>query len=345
MKNKKLWIITLLTLNACVALAQPEQQAESVIQGVNYVGLGVSDLDSATSFYSNATDLQVVTESTLENSPALNTLAGREVVIKTRLLRSSNAQIRFMEFANQSASGATAPSLQVYGPGLAHLCFQVADSTKTYDRFLAAGAAPIGVTEMVQLNPRNPVVYAYARDKDGTIFEVEHIDFSKVSTTRKNDYRIRHISLATPNIESMVNFYSQLMAEPNPRRLGRAGEISGEVFDKVSGYPDVEIEMAWFQVRNLELEIMQYRSHPTQPLSSPRPLDAYGYNMVVFDVSNLDSLADTLVAAGGSVVSGIEPMDGGQILFGRDPDGNLLGFQLLDQDSPLSSRNFADNGI
>ena len=127
--------------------------------------------------------------------------------------------------------------------------------------------------------------------------------------------------------------------------MGRFFGISGEKVDAVSGLPDSTLKMAWFQTRNLELEIVQYTSHPTARPKAPRPLNAPGYNMIVFDVGDLGQAKTALVRAGGTVVAEAQPMDGGEILFGRDPDGNLLGFQRVATTAPVSSQNFKNNGI
>ena len=122
-------------------------------------------------------------------------------------------------------------------------------------------------------------------------------------------------------------------------------KLSGEMVDDVSGIPGAKIEMAWFQLRNLELEIIQYHEPETPPLSEPRPFDALGYNMIVFDVTDLTAAREKLIAAGGEVVLETQSLQGGQIFFGRDPDGNLIGFQTLPADSPYSSKQFKDNGL
>ncbi|MFK7863766.1 MAG: VOC family protein [Pseudohongiellaceae bacterium] len=327
-------------------LAQVDQRTENVVHGVNFIGLSVSDLEQSLKFYSDSARLEKVQTGTIEGNGIFDEIAGRDhVIARTALLKSSNAQLRLMEFTKHSDEAKSSLPVEVHGPGLAHVCFQVASSTQTYRRFLEAGASPIGWPEMVQLNPRNPVVYAYARDPDGAVLEVEHIDFDKVTTPRSNDYRIRHISLASPNIERMVEFYSLLMQEPAPRRLGQGGTLAGENFDKVSGYEGTRMEMAWFQVRNLELEIVQYHSHPTTIDGVPRPLDALGLNMIVFDVSDIDAAREVFVAAGGRLVTNVGELDDGEVFFGRDPDGNLLGFQSLAKNSKISSQNFSDNGV
>lgn len=333
-------LIVVIVLGSNYAVAQEDQT--KIIDGVNYVGVSVSDLDRSVNYYQSAADLSVVEEKLFEDSAILNALAGRQsVTANSSLLRGANAQLRFMQFDNPSTAAMESEAVEVHGTGLVHICFQVAHTTETYQKFLASGATPIGAAEMITLNPRNPVVYAYARDADEIISEVEHIDFGQLTRPKKYDYRIRHISLASHDIDRLVDFYSVLMEEPDPRRLG---PLEGENFDMVSGYEGTKMEMAWFQTRNLEIEIVEYLSHPPAPLREPRPIDAIGYNMVVFDVSSLAAAREKLLAGGGTVVTEVEQLDGGQIFFGRDPDGNLLGFQTVSADAVISSKNFADNG-
>lgn len=342
-----LGFVVALMLSACGQASSPSaDRNETVIRGVNYVGISVSDIERSSAFY-GAANLELVQEGMVSGNNAFDAIAGREgVTAATGLYKSVNAQLRFMQFENPSAEAQSASRIEVNGPGIAHVCYQVAKKTRTYDRFLEVGASPIGAREIVQLNPRNPVEYAYARDPDGAIFEVEHVDLEKLDldTTPTNNYRIRHVSLATPDIDRLVEFYSVLLEDPKPRRAGKLRAIAGESVDKVSGLPGSKLMMAWFPVRNLELEIIQYVSHPTEKPSNPRSLEALGYNMIVFDVVALDAAREKLIAAGGSVVTDPEPMDGGEIMFGRDLDGNLLGFQVASPDMAVSSQNFKDDG-
>jgi predicted enzyme related to lactoylglutathione lyase len=60
--------------------------------------------------------------------------------------------------------------------------------------------------------------------------------------------------------------------------------------------------------------------------------------MIVFDVSDPSVALERLQEAGGLRVASPSPMDGGQIAFGRDPDGNLIGlFRPGSPSSPFST--------
>ncbi len=320
--------------------AQPKP--DDVIRGVSYVGVSVSDIEASSNAYSAAAGLELV-ESKRIKGPMLDAIAGRVgAVADARLMKSTNAQLRLMAFPDAPQAAPSTRAVPVNGTGVAHVCYQADGTNQVYQQFLAAGATPIGEKEMVSLNPRNPVLYAYAHDRDGIMFEVEHIDLSAMgdSGPPKGFHRIRHVSIATPNIDRAVEFYSILLDNPSPRRAGGADGLSGEQFDKVSGLPGTRIKMAWFQARNLEVELIQYLSHPPAVPTQPRPLEAPGYNMVVFDTGNLEAIRKRLLAAGGTVLAGPFTTDEGEILFGRDLDHNLLGFLVTPDTSLVSSQGF-----
>ncbi|QLC25209.1 glyoxalase/bleomycin resistance/dioxygenase family protein [Parasphingopyxis algicola] len=328
---------------------QPEPwEPDPIIRGVSYIGVTVDDVDAAEAYYRDAVSAETLGDSVLE---AGNTLAGLfadgDAAAQTRLVRRTNAQLRLMAFAERSPEGAATSAVPVQGPGIAHVCFQVARETNVYARILAAGANPIGHEELVQLNDENPVHYGYVRDPYGIITEIEEVDLAALNLPEppRNEYRVRHVSLATPDLDRMIDFYSAFLGGQEPRHVGWLRAVSGDTVDMVSGLEGSEIEMAWFQLRNLEIEIFQYHSHPTERPAEPRPLDAPGYNMIVFDVSDVEAARQRLIDAGGEIVTEAGPLDGGEIIFGRDPDGNLIGLQTLSASSVFSAENFPDNGI
>ena len=336
-------------VGALLATATPvEAQVETgagepVLLGIGYVALTVSDLDAAVALYTDAAGLDRIEMERLEDNRVLDVLAGRAgVTARSALLRSSNAQVRLFQFDAPSDAARATAATPVPGPGFAHLCYQADAETRTYEQFLAGGATHVGGREMATLNPRNPVSYAYARDPDGILFEVEHITLGRITNHRLSPgfQRIRHISLGTHDIDRLVSFYGALTGTERPRRVGAPNGLSGVAFDQVSGLPSTRMLMAWVPTSNLEIEMTQYLSHPPEPRQAPRPLDALGYSMVVFDVSSLEAARELLLEAGGTIVTDPAPTVGGLIFFGRDPDLNLLGFQVVDDESRLSSARF-----
>jgi len=335
------------------ATIPPTQAQNPIITGVHYVGVTVSDLKRTSDLYQESFDLALVTDDEISNNAAFDKFAKRDgVIAQSRLLKSANAQLRFMQFippaiATKQDQHIAENSVEANGPGIAHVCFQVNQTTQAYQHFLAGGATPIGAKEMAQVNPKNPVYYAYADDHDHIMVEVEHVDVEALNlpTPPKNDYRIRHVSLATTDMNRAVSFYSTLLETENPRRAGRLIKLKGDKIDQVSGFKDSELEMAWFQIRNLELELIQYYNPAPVVNSTPRPIDALGYNMIMFDVQTLAAAKEKILASGGLIVSEPAVDDKEQIIYARDPDGNLLGFQALTAESVYSAKHFSDNGI
>lgn len=346
----------LLALSGALALAgcgllggQPEQELDDLIVGVHYVGISVPDVETSAAYYEAAFDAERMGADELDFGGIPEALApeGAENA-KSLLLRSANAQVRLMSFEGEqysAPSGLTAVPVQ--GPGIMHVCFQAVEEVNAYARAIAAGALTIGNPEPVTLNPRNPVKYGYITDASGIVTEVEEVDTSQLDLPEppKNNIRMRHVAFATPDLERMASFWSAFLGGQEPRRIGSWMSISGENIDAVSGIPGSEIEMAWFQLRNLEIEIAQYHNLETKLPDAPRPLDAPGYNMVVFDVTDLAAARQRLLNAGGTLVEGSGFIDGAEISYGRDPDGNLIGLQSLPQSSIYSAKNFADQGI
>ncbi|WP_108788177.1 VOC family protein [Erythrobacter sp. Alg231-14] len=349
-------IRTLMTVAGCLALSGcdlpggvPEQEIDDLITGVHYVGISVPDVEAAAQYYEAAFDVERLGEDelTLESVPAELAPQNAEGM-RSLLLRSANAQLRLMSFAGEEyVRPIDVSAVSVEGPGIMHVCFQAIEEINAYARALAAGAAPIGDPEPVALSSRNPVKYGYITDQDGIVTEVEEVDVSQLDLPEppKNAIRLRHVAFATPDLERMVAFWSAFLGGQEPRQIGNWFAISGENVDAVSGIPDSEIEMAWFQLRNLEIEIAKYHNLETSLPDNPRPFDAPGYNVIVFDVTDLAAARERLLKAGGTVVAESPAIDGAPIIFGRDPDGNLIGLQSLPQSSIFSAKNFADQGI
>ncbi len=338
----------LILASGCSRSIEPVNFGTTQVTGINFIGMSVIDTSDAIGFYQEPANYELIRRDVLRSHPLLSELTGRqELQLETQLLRGANGHLLLMEFSNRDNQVAQLDPVKVNGLGFGHICYQVDQVTETYQKFLAAGATVMGDPDMVQLNPRNPVRYAYVRDPNRTMIEVEHVDVGalNLSSPPKNTHRMRHIALVTQDIGRAVRFYGKFLEQPRPRRLGRFFSLRGEKLDKVSGLPGSKLKMVFFQVRNMELEISQYVSHPIDPPTEPRPIDANGYNMIVFDVRDLGSASAHFAASGGSLVGGPVDFLGEQTQFGRDPDGNLIGLQATSADSDYSAKNFADNGI
>jgi len=302
--------------------------AGPVVRGISYIGISVSDIDRTAAYFSAGAGLPEVARGELK-SPALDRIAGKPVRAKTLTLRSHSGQIRLMQFDRPAAQARAAGIVPVQGPGITHVCFQSPDSKPIFPRFIRAGARPLSRTgDLVQLRPDVPVRYAYLRDSDGVMIEIEQLLVDNLDFT----HRMRHVAIAALDIDRTVSFYAAVLGkEPRERR----SNLVNKTLDITAGLDDLKLDVAWFQVGNLELEIWEYLNpQPVKPVA-PRPLEALGHTMIMFDVTDPAAALARLQAAGGEALSGPQPMDDGEVAFGRDPDGNLLGFFRPASDSSV----------
>lgn len=300
-----------------------------VVRGISYTGISVSNIDRSAAYFIGGGLLEVE-RSDLQGG-VLNAIAGKKVSAKTRTLRSSSGQVRLMQFDQPAATARSAGIVPVQGPGITHVCFQSPDSKPIFPRFVAVGARPLSRTgDLVQLRPDVPVRYAYLRDSDGVMIEIEQLLLDNLPF----EHRMRHVAIASLDIDRAVAFYASVLGKA-PRE--RRSNLVNKTLDITANVDDLKLDVAWFQVGNLELEIWEYLNPAPKPSAEPRPLEALGHNMIVFDVTDPAAALQRLQDAGGARVSAPSRMDGGEIAFGRDPDGNLLGFFRPGSDSSAFS--------
>ncbi|MDH3706070.1 MAG: VOC family protein, partial [Acidimicrobiia bacterium] len=273
---------------------------ESTVTGIHHVGLSVADLDRAVAFYQGATGLEAA-------APA-DERAGVAV------LEGPNGRLRLTE---RSSAGAQPPVMPVEGPGITHVCYQSATVDDLYGRFQRVGSTPVSRgTEPVDLGGYG-VYYVYARDLDGIMFEVEHIDGADFDA----GYRFAHVALASSDLDALVGFYELLLGREPYRR---SDDIQGLQFDRVAGIDGVHLRAAWFETGNMVLELWQYLHPAPVAPAHPPSLDRIGYDSIVFAVDDLPREVDRLVDHG--VVFDELPTESDRGLWAqtRDPDGNPI---------------------
>ncbi len=325
--TRSLLVSIALALGSCAApikQASPADMDRSTFIGIRDVTLTVENLDRAIDFYRNATGFQIVERGRLHPSAALDEIVHRKGVSgESARLRGPNSNVRLLQYdvKDRSSAASVGPS----GPGLTHVCYQSPIAKPLYDRFRAAGARPVTrggePVDLIGGGYR----YIYSRDKDGAMFEVEHA----LAPPFSDDVWVGHAAYATNDLDRLVSFYSTLM-RVEPYR--RASNVSGAKFDQVADLDGVRLNAAWLSAHNMIIEFWYYSSPASTPLTTPRPVTAPGYSMVVYEVGDLEHEVRRVIAAGGQIVSRIERDDGETHVFARDPDLNL--FELVQYKEP-----------
>ena len=291
--------------------SQSEQRQSKVI-GIHHIGMSVSDLKASVDFYSHA--LGISAEHLIATQQD-NGVSAYGASSNSALLTFPNGYLKLSEYDRSDLpSTAVVP---VKGPGITHVCYQSPTQENIYQRLMDSGATPVSRgKEPVHLLGQG-VYYAYARDRDGIMYETEHLDRSPF----EGPIWFSHVALVSPNLDRLVEFYGLLLnAEPS-RRTNRA---SGPTFDEVADYDDVMIRAAWFDVGNMILEMWQFVNPVTPEPKQPPAFEALGYNKVAFEVSDLEKEVERLSEQGIEFLAPLGSSEDGLEACLRDPDGNLV---------------------
>jgi len=288
------------------------EQCQSTIIGIHHIGMSVSDLRASLEFYTQGlgTSAERLTPAQHDNEVSAYGASARSA-----LLSFPNGYLKLSEYDRTHLPLATV--LPVKGPGITHVCYQSPTQENIYQRLMDSGATPVSRgTEPVHLLGQG-VYYAYARDRDGIMYETEHLDRSPF----EGPIWFSHVALVSPDLDRLVEFYGLLLnAEPNRRTNG----ASGPTFDEVADYDDVMIRAAWFDVGNMILEMWQFVNPVTPEPKQPPAFEALGYNKMAFEVSDLDREVERLSEQGIEFLAPLGVTEEGLEACLRDPDGNLV---------------------
>ena len=286
------------------------------IKGIHHVSISVADLDRTATFFEKATTLPRAIDSSFSGKGLADSTPLASAVIK-----GPNAHIELMQFADSK------PGLvPVEGPGFTHICFQSPTTTGMYNKFKAAGATAVSWgDEPIDLGGYG-VQYAYLRDADNAMYEVEHVDRPPF----EGEVWIGHVALVSYDIDRLVEFYKTLF-EIEPYR--RANKATGPRIEEVTGLKDARMRAAWFNVANMVLEIWEFVTPATPTHSAERPFEQAGFNKFAFEVTNIEREITRLSDAGVQFVSEVLTTPIGLEVYALDPDGNRFSLVQLNDDT------------
>ncbi|MGI9624970.1 MAG: VOC family protein [Acidimicrobiales bacterium] len=137
---------------------------------------------------------------------------------------------------------------------------------------------------------------------------------------------VHHVSITTPDIDRLVDFYSEAFGF---EVLTRGGwEPGNKVNDSIVGLENSSASTAFLRGGNVLIEMFEYHQPPGQPNEARRPVNNAGYTHFCVDVTDIDSEVARLEALGmefHAPVPAAEDMSGVmRAMYGRDTDGNII---------------------
>jgi len=143
-----------------------------MINGVHHVSLATANMERCLHFYRDLMGLTLIAEGHGEpGNTSFETVVGlKGAHVHGAALRAGNVQIEVFQYKFPlPAAGLPA---QPYDVGIRHICFDVTDIRKEYERLKSAGVEFISEPQTMG---NHRVMAVYARDPDSNIVELQEI--------------------------------------------------------------------------------------------------------------------------------------------------------------------------
>jgi catechol 2,3-dioxygenase-like lactoylglutathione lyase family enzyme len=143
---------------------------------------------------------------------------------------------------------------------------------------------------------------------------------------------IHHVAISTGDLERSLHFYRDLLGFEEAERFD--WQAGTEMADSITGLKDSAAKSVMLRAGNAYVELFEYQSPPPQPGDPERPVCDHGITHLCLDVTDIDALYERLVTAG--MRFHCPPQDAGsgiRTTYGRDPDGNVVEIQQIEDDS------------
>lgn len=304
--------------------------------GIHHVALVVSDPKAAMRYYGAVAGLRRLPDSTarLVSPGHAGLLALGNPPFEHYLLAGRNG---FLELLSSDGVplGPDGEGNPINRPGIRHFCVQNHDCAILEAAVLGNRGSLIA--SPLDLGTGNQ--YAYARDPEGNIMEIEGLPYAPSGEPTW----LGHVAIVTQDMDAAIAFYAVLFGTALKSR-GRFGP--GPQFDRMGGLTDARIEGAWLPAGNMQLELWQFQAPQYSGAVAQRGFLDPGYSHVCLQVTNLESDAARLVALGGTVITGTRDTGEARTLFTCDPEGNVIELlELRDPEGPLSISSLAQPNI
>lgn len=131
-----------------------------------------------------------------------------------------------------------------------------------------------------------------------------------------------HAAISTPNLKRCVEFYTGVIGcEVAWTFEWDAGSADA---DAMTGLTNSAASAAMLKLGETHLEIFEYSSPAPTHRRELRPVNEHGITHVCLLVTDLQSEYERMSAAGMRFHSPPLEQDSGYVIYGRDPDGNVV---------------------
>jgi catechol 2,3-dioxygenase-like lactoylglutathione lyase family enzyme len=304
----------------------------TTIKGVHHIGLSVKELEPMLNFYQASTGFKLIERKTVSDNPAANTIYGQaDIKFEYAVLESSTMRLELYQFATEENS--IQNNMPVQGPGITHTCYQSAVANPLYDKFTTAGASIISRGDEPVDAGGYGVRYAYARDLEGNIFELEEIDQDLIVKSgydsnwqvQGENARMTQVAFATHDLNRLIEFYAQIL-DINPYRAGSYSD--NRKLDEIANIDNLSLNATWFKMdgEGKVLEFWEYNNPKTTEKRQKTTPTQPGYSFS-FEVGDIQKEYTRMRSLGVSFIAPPQQLGDYLISFAHDPDGNVFSLR------------------
>ena len=277
------------------------------------MGLGVNDVQRTAEFYKTVAGFRPVSKYQLDqDSPLRKALAAGNQPIEVAMIAGPNGYIECAS-SKTPTRNVVEQTPGINGLGIRHFCIQNKDCD-ILAKSVRRGHGSL-IADPLDLGTGNQ--YAYARDPERNIIEIEGLPYAPSSQPTW----IGHVALVTRDLNRIIEFYRNVIGS---ELQGRAMVGPSPQSDTMGALKDAQLEGAWLPAGNMLLELWQFHAPLSPPKEAETTLLDQGYTHICLETDDLDQDMDRMCRAGANPMS--EPIEtyNVRIQFVRDPDGNIV---------------------
>ncbi len=137
---------------------------------------------------------------------------------------------------------------------------------------------------------------------------------------------VDHTGITVSDLDRSIAFYRDILGLEVTEKI----PCRGELFEKITGVPGAEIDIAYVRAPGHQIELLCYRNPADRVRSTLRPCDS-GAMHLTFRVEDIGAVVEAARVAGFEAVNPIQtvadgPRKGLRGIYARDPDGVVLEF-------------------
>jgi glyoxylase I family protein len=134
--------------------------------------------------------------------------------------------------------------------------------------------------------------------------------------------RFHHAAISTPDLDRALEFYKGVIGCEEAWTFG--WEAGSNDADALTGLKDSAARAAMLKLGDSYLEIFEFASPQPAPGDPQRPVCDHGITHICLQVTDLRAEYTRLRDAGMHFHSAPLTQDSGYVIYGRDPDGNVV---------------------